>query len=123
MPSTLLDARSITRHHGARTVPEGGDVRGDAGTRLALIGPNGIGKSTLLRILAGAEAPDGGTVTRAPASLRVGLLSQEPDAAPGETLGAYLGDVEGWRAETAVRRVGLPAEALERRVDELSGGN
>src|SRR4051795_13205671 len=64
MPSTLLDARSITRHHGARTILQSVDVRVDTGTRLALIGPNGSGKSTLLRVLAGAEAPDGGTVQR-----------------------------------------------------------
>jgi ATP-binding cassette subfamily F protein 3 len=45
---------------------------------LALVGPNGIGKTTLLRILIGQEEPSGGTVTRAK-SLRIGYLSQEAD--------------------------------------------
>src|SRR4051794_17747397 len=62
MPSTLLDARRISRHHGARTLLDAIDVRVDPGSRIALIGPNGSGKSTLLRVLAGLEAPDGGTV-------------------------------------------------------------
>jgi ATPase subunit of ABC transporter with duplicated ATPase domains len=62
MPSTLLDARRITRHHGARTLLDAIDLRVDAGSRIGLIGPNGSGKSTLLRILAGLEAPDAGTV-------------------------------------------------------------
>jgi ATPase subunit of ABC transporter with duplicated ATPase domains len=64
MPSTLLDARSITRRHAARTVLDAVDLRVDAGGRIALIGANGAGKSTLLRILAGLEPADGGSVIR-----------------------------------------------------------
>src|SRR5215213_3247342 len=75
--------------------------------RIGVVGPNGIGKSTLLRILAGTEEPDAGTVARAPATLEVGLLPQEPDAEPGETLGAYL-----------ARRAGVAA--AEARLDELT---
>src|SRR5215213_5575191 len=75
--------------------------------RIGVVGPNGIGKSTLLRILAGTETPDAGTVTRAPAALEVGMLPQEPDAEPGETLAAYL-----------ARRSGVAA--AEARLDELT---
>src|SRR5204862_4450280 len=58
-----------------------------------------------LRILAGLEAPDSGRVERAPASLTVGYLPQEPDARPGETLTRYL-----------ARRTGVAAaeESLDR---------
>src|SRR5947207_7483567 len=59
-------------------------------SRIGVVGPNGIGKSTLLRILAGLEAPDEGRVERAPAALTVGYLPQEPDARPGESLVSYL---------------------------------
>jgi ATPase subunit of ABC transporter with duplicated ATPase domains len=64
MPSTLLDARQITRQYAARTVLDAVDLRVDAGSRIGLVGPNGAGKSTLLRILAGREIPDDGIVRR-----------------------------------------------------------
>ena len=44
--------------------------------RIGIVGPNGVGKSTLLRLLSGVEEPDGGTVTREPATIRVGLAGE-----------------------------------------------
>jgi ATPase subunit of ABC transporter with duplicated ATPase domains len=77
------------------------------GQRVGVVGPNGIGKTTLLRVLAGDDAPDGGAVARAPATLTVGFLPQEPDACPGESLRSYL-----------ARRTGV-AEAGEQ-LDDLT---
>ena len=59
-------------------------------SKVGLVGPNGVGKSTLLRILAGLERPDGGRVERAPASLTVGYLPQEAGPREQESLRAYL---------------------------------
>ena len=59
-------------------------------SRLGIVGPNGVGKTTLLQLLAGLREPDAGRVTRVPKTLTAGYLPQEPDASPGETLGAYL---------------------------------
>ncbi|HEY4096037.1 MAG TPA: ATP-binding cassette domain-containing protein [Baekduia sp.] len=114
MPSTLLDARNITRHHGARTVLQGVDVRVDAGTRLALIGPNGSGKSTLLRALAGIEPLDGGTVIR---HGTVGYLPQLADEAPGG--GAATA------RETIMERIGVAgaARALDSLAERLTAGD
>ena len=103
----MLTAAGIARRHGVQDVLRDVTLAIGPGDRIGVVGPNGIGKSTLLRILAGTEAPDAGTVARAPATLEVGLLPQEPDAAPGETLGAYL-----------ARRSGV-AEA-EAHLDELT---
>jgi ATPase subunit of ABC transporter with duplicated ATPase domains len=110
MPSTLLDARSITRHHGARTILQDIDVRVDATTRLALIGPNGSGKSTLLRALAGIEPLDGGTVQRFGT---VGYLPQLADHRGAATVRA-----------TILERLGVAgaARVLDRPLATLSGG-
>jgi ATPase subunit of ABC transporter with duplicated ATPase domains len=60
------------------------------GSRVGIVGPNGIGKTTLLRVLAGVVAPDAGVVERTPPSLAIGYLEQEPDSRPRETLIDYL---------------------------------
>ena len=86
----MLVAKDLQRHHGAQAVLGGVSLSVTEGTRLGIVGPNGVGKSTLLRVLAGLEVPDAGTVERAPATTTVGFLPQEPDAQPGETLRAYL---------------------------------
>ena len=55
------------------------------GQRVGLVGPNGVGKTTLMRILAGLDQPDTGEV-RLHAGARAVLLRQQPDFAPGRSL-------------------------------------
>jgi ATP-binding cassette subfamily F protein 3 len=57
-------ARGIAKSFGGRSILRGADLDVEAGSRIGILGPNGGGKSTLLRILAGFEDPDAGTVTR-----------------------------------------------------------
>src|SRR5688572_14958812 len=56
-----------------------------AGERVGLVGPNGVGKTTLMKILAGLDRPDGGEV-RLHAGSRVALLRQQPVFEPDRTL-------------------------------------
>jgi ATPase subunit of ABC transporter with duplicated ATPase domains len=80
------------------------------GSRIGVVGPNGVGKSTLLATLAGELTPDTGSVIRAPRHATVGLLPQEPDRRPGETLMQFLGRRTG--VADAQRRLDIATEAL-----------
>jgi ATPase subunit of ABC transporter with duplicated ATPase domains len=102
----------VTKGFGAHTVLEGVSLAVGPRSRLGLVGPNGVGKSTLLRLLAGLEEPDAGSFSRSPATLAVGYLPQEPDSRPGEKLLAYLARRTGVAA--AERELEATAAALAR---------
>ncbi len=75
---SLINANSLSKSFGAEDLFANVSFSVTKGARLALVGPNGIGKTTLLRILIGQEEPSSGTVTRTK-SLRIGYLPQEAD--------------------------------------------
>jgi ATPase subunit of ABC transporter with duplicated ATPase domains len=81
----MLTAANITKYHGPQLVLDDVTLVVPPDARIGLVGPNGVGKSTLLRILAGLEEPDRGTVRRTPSGLAVEYLPQEdvPLAASG----------------------------------------
>ena len=74
----VLAARSISKSYGATVILDRVSLTVSPGTRVGVVGPNGIGKSTLLRVLAGLEEPDAGAVTREPPGLAAAYLAQEP---------------------------------------------
>src|SRR5512142_1182499 len=75
---SLITAISLSKSFGAEDLFHGVSFSIAKGARFALVGPNGIGKTTLLRILMGVEEPSSGKVTR-PKSLHIGYLPQEAD--------------------------------------------
>ena len=105
--SSSLVARAVTVHRGPAVILDGVDLTIGPRSRVGFVGPNGVGKSTLLRVLAGLVVPDAGSVTRTPPTATVGYLPQEPDRVPGETLRVELGRrtgvtaAEAWMNETA----------------------
>jgi ATPase subunit of ABC transporter with duplicated ATPase domains len=107
----MLQASDLTKAHDGAPLFDGlSFVLGD-GERAGLVGPNGVGKSTLVRLLAGVDRPDRGAVATSRGD-RVGWLPQEaPDAAPslGELLGAGLGEVWGVRGELRALEARLAA--------------
>ena len=75
-----LIARNISKAYGETVVLDGVSLVVGPGSRTGVVGPNGIGKSTLLRVLAGVEPPDSGTVERQPPGARVAYLEQSTDS-------------------------------------------
>lgn len=91
----MLTVRNIHKRYGSIRVLLGANFSVARGQKFALVGPNGVGKSTLLRILAGVEEQDRGVIERGK-NLRVSYLPQEFAAASAdETVMGYLRRVSG----------------------------
>ena len=71
-PNAVLTARGVRRERGNHLVLADVSVTVGPDARIGVVGPNGVGKSTLLRILAGLERPDAGIVELAPSDATVG---------------------------------------------------
>ncbi|MDT7638767.1 MAG: hypothetical protein QOC83_3055, partial [Pseudonocardiales bacterium] len=71
----MITATDIELRAGARTLVAGANLRVAAGDRIGLVGRNGAGKTTSMRVLAGSAQPYGGSVT---ATSQVGYLPQDP---------------------------------------------
>ncbi|MGQ0481477.1 MAG: ABC-F family ATP-binding cassette domain-containing protein [Pseudonocardia sp.] len=88
--SATLQATGLAAGHGGHSLFSGLNLVLAPGDVVGLVGANGAGKSTLLRLLAGVDTPEDGRVTLAPPQAVVGLLRQEPERVPGETVRGYL---------------------------------
>jgi ATPase subunit of ABC transporter with duplicated ATPase domains len=118
MPAQLL-ARNVSIALGPNVVLRDVSLTVGPRARIGLLGPNGVGKSTLLRALAGLVAPDEGSVIRAPADATVGYLEQEPLAGSEETLLGMLERRTGVAAARATMErfastMGEDLDAIER---------
>lgn len=82
---TLLRLEQVQLAYGPQVLLDHAELTLEKGERLALVGRNGTGKSTLLKLIAGEALPDGGHIWRAP-GLKVGVLAQELPDASGRTI-------------------------------------
>ena len=86
----MLTAHHIHKTYGIQPILQDISFSISNNERVGLIGPNGCGKTTLMRILAGTEQPDSGTVASTRPNLRIGYLAQGMDFEPDQTLQTAL---------------------------------
>lgn len=141
MSDNALEVAGLAKSFGGHTVLHEVDLAVRTGTITAVVGASGCGKTTLLRLIAGFETPDAGTISIAgrqvadpahctPAHRRdVGYVAQDGALFPHLTVGqniAYGLDGPARRASTRVdellQTVSLDASFAHRRPHELSGG-
>jgi ATPase subunit of ABC transporter with duplicated ATPase domains len=116
----------VTKSHGALVVLEQASLEVGQGARIGLVGPNGVGKSTVLRLLAGEEVPDTGVIAIDPPRATVAHLPQEPEGRPGETLRGRLARLTGVTAaerELEAAATALAADASDEARGESAGAS
>ena len=128
MPTPLLTIASAGINLGDRWLLRGADLTLHAGDRLALVGRNGAGKSSLMKLMAGRTDMDEGSLWMAPGS-SVAYLPQAPQLPTGMTLRSVVvaGHDADWlgrpvpvhKAEEFLQRLGLDPDRMS---DGLSGG-
>src|SRR5580765_2845436 len=85
-----VTVRAATVRFVDATVLDAVDLTISPGDRIGVVAPNGTGKSTLLRVVAGRQPLDTGTLRYAPPDAVIGLLDQEHERRTGETVRGYL---------------------------------
>jgi len=128
VPRNLLSAEKISKSFDEVLLNEV-SLGISEGERIGIVGRNGGGKSTLLKIIAGADNPDSGEVTRAN-WVRLGLLNQADTTFAGSVRDFVVGSkkTHEWASDAGVREIfqglfgGSSSEVLDRAYNSLSGG-
>ncbi len=96
MPEFIYQMQAVRKAHGDKVILDNVTLAFLPGAKIGVVGPNGMGKSTLLRMMAGTEHPSNGEARLMP-GFSVGILEQEPQLDESKTV---LGNVEEGVAET-----------------------
>ncbi len=123
----LLSAEHLSINFGSRQLLDNVNFYLNEGDKTGIIGINGTGKSTFLKVLSGAVEPDAGTITRNP-NVQVSFLSQNPAMEDGATIleqvflhfPAEFRALNEYEAKSMLNRLGLPD--FDRKIGSLSGG-
>ena len=122
--SVLLRVEHLAKAHGLHVLFDAAELTVSEGQKIGLIGRNGSGKSTFLRILTGEEKADAGDIIKTP-QLRLGYLSQLTEFDPHERVLPYLERQSGkpeWACAKMAGAFDIKYEKLQAPIGSLSGG-
>ena len=116
----VVNIEQISKIYGEKTVFDHASFGIQQGDKIGIVGINGTGKSTLLKMIAGEEEPDEGQIV-CQNGLRIAYLPQNPPFPEGITLSEYIGEDESrWKVQSNLSRLGM--EEYETKLEQLSGG-
>ncbi|MDT4913240.1 MAG: transport system ATP-binding/permease protein [Pseudonocardiales bacterium] len=126
--ANLVNLENVSKAYGTTVVLDSVSLGVADGERIGVIGRNGGGKSTLLRLIVGEDLPDSGRVTRT-GGVKVARVDQRSDLPAATTVRSHVvgdGAVHEWAGDAAVRSIleglGLSAVGLDADLARLSGG-
>ncbi len=123
----MISVEGLWKSYGSQVLLEGVSFKVNQKERVGLVGRNGHGKTTLMRIIAGLEEPDTGTVI-IPRNYRIGYVTQHLDFTEATVLAEGMKGLRGdgrdqaWKVEKVLMGLGFSAEDMHRHPHEFSGG-
>ena len=128
--ANLVSVENVSKSFGLKTLLDGVSLGVQTGDRIGVVGLNGGGKSTLLKVLTGQEQPDEGRVSQMN-DIRMAMVTQEANLNPEDTVADVVLKPLGvetfeWASKSSVRDVldglGITELGLDSKVGQLSGG-
>jgi len=127
---TVINAEAVGKSFGDRTIIKDFTLRIQRGDRIGIVGANGTGKTTLIRILTGETQPDTGSITLSPTLTGIVIDQQRKLLSPEKRVRDVLADGSDWIDVRGVRKhvqgylkeFLFDPELIEARIGTLSGG-
>ena len=118
----IINIEHISKIYGEKVIYEDASFGIQQGDKIGIVGINGTGKSTLLRMIAGEEMPDAGQIIRQN-GLKIAYVAQNPVFPADADIRSYAftrGAGEDWQAESNLRELGITR--FDEKISHLSGG-
>lgn len=118
----VLNIEHISKIFGEKVIFDDVSFGVQGGDKIGIIGINGTGKSTLLRMIVGQEEPDSGQIVTQN-GIKMAYLSQSPSYHPEDTIRSFAIDGKGeeeWLVQSNLTRLGITE--YDQKMEELSGG-